>query len=860
MSDNTKRIDRAEVTKRVEQAEKLLQRGKTADALDCYLQLLTLDPGNDPVRQMAADLCLSLQRIPEAVALLGELFERQIQAGDATRASLTYKKLARFANPSWQQKARFGQLLESSNRRLALETYETSFEELSKRGDKGNALVVLKRIATLDPGERNLLRLGELAASAGEGKTAAAAYLRLAQLAESSGGNAAQWYERAYEEDSHDPQIALAYGKTLLEQGQAGAAIFVLEPQVKAAGSEARELREIYSKALLEANRVSEAVPFAWEQYEQNPSRVSEIGKLIGLLIDAQQDSEAVALARQLDQHQRRRGERKGFAAMMQDITASRRASPEVLEFMGEVFNSSNRESDYAQTLAKLFDLYFGTGNFTKAADCLDRALEVDPYESGHQKRLESLRGKIEDNRYKALATRFTGTNTGKAAAAEPVRSGAEPVLGAAALQDLMLQAEILVQYGMRSKAMERVQRIQELFPHEEERNEDLQRLYMAVGLTPKYAEPAPVAVQAQPSAPPPRMPVAPAVDNTDVSNLTRVAEITRKLYRQANADVVMSTAASEIGTQWKASRCLVAMRKPGLPPTALTEYCGEGIKPATPAQLAEIVKAVQETAISRGTLSLANVQASPEVDDIRETLGKLSIASLLVLPLSDGKDQVGLLLLAQNMPRAWNSNDVVMLKTLSEQAVIALNNAGLRRLVKNLSVTDEGSGLLKRASYLDLMLGETRRALQQKTPLSVLLMQFGPGTNLAKEVGEGNVGSLMQQVSQVLTANIRQNDLAFRYDGAAVAVILGETRESEAMLAFEKLRKLLAQVKLPGKDDPMPVSGGVAEVVIRQQFDPVDSVTEAINRVEEALESAVKQGPGTVIAQPAAFANAAVA
>jgi len=858
MSDNAKRIDRAEVTRRVEQAEKLLQRGKTAEALDCYLQLLTVDAGNDPVRQMAADLCLSLQRVPEAVALLGELFERQIQAGDATRASLTYKKLARFANPSWQQKARFGQLLESSNRRLALETYENSFDELSKRGDKANALVVLKRIATLDPGERNLLRLAELASSAGEGKTAAAAYLRLAQSAENSGGNAAQWYERAYEDDSHDPQIALAYGKTLLEQGQAGAAIFVLEPLVKTAGPEARELREVYAKALLDANRLSEAAPFVWEQFEQNPSRVSEIGTLIGLLIDAQQDSEAVALARQLDQHQRRRGERKGFAAMMQDITASRRSSPEVLEFMGEVFNSSNRETDYAQTLAKLFDLYSTMSDFHKAADCLDRALEVDPYESGHQKRLESLRGKIEDSRFKSIATRFTGTNTGKAAVAEPVRSGAEPVLGAAALQDLMLQAEILVQYGMRSKAMERVQRIQELFPHEEERNEDLQRLYMAVGLTPKYAPSAPVAAPPPPSAAP-RLPTAPSVDNTDVSNLTRVAEITRKLYRQATADVVMSTAASEIGTQWKASRCIVAMRKPGLPPTALTEYCGEGIKPATPAQLAEIVKAVQDIAITRGTLTIANVQASADVQGIRETLSKLTIASLLALPLSDGKDQTGVLLLTQNMPRAWSSNDVVMLKTLSEQAVIALNNAGLRRLVKNLSVTDEHSGLLKRASYLDLLLGETRRSLQQKTPLSVLLIHLGAGTSLGKD-GENVAGGLMHEVSQLLTANIRQNDLAFRYESATVALILGETAEAEALLAFEKLRRLLSQVKLPGHDEPVPANGGVAEVVIRQEFDPVDSVTEAINRVEQALDSAVKQGPGKVMARAAAFASAAVA
>ena len=62
-----------------------------------------------------------------------------------------------------------------------------------------------------------------------------------------------------------------------------------------------------------------------------------------------------------------------------------------------------------------------------------------------------------------------------------------------------MLQAEILVQYGMRNKAVERLQRIQELFPHEEERNEDLQRLYLSAGVTPSYAGSAPRMAAATP-------------------------------------------------------------------------------------------------------------------------------------------------------------------------------------------------------------------------------------------------------------------------------------------------------------------------------------------------------------------------
>src|SRR5256885_9281383 len=56
------------------------------------------------------------------------------------------------------------------------------------------------------------------------------------------------------------------------------------------------------------------------------------------------------------------------------------------------------------------------------------------------------------------------------------------------------------------------------------------------------------------------------------------------------------------------------------------------------------------------------------------------------------------------------------------------------RRLVKSLSVTDEQSGLMKRASYLDLLMAETMRAIQQNTPLTVVLMQFGKSSVLVRD------------------------------------------------------------------------------------------------------------------------------
>lgn len=850
-------MDRAEITKRVERAEKLLQKGKTAEALDEYMQVLAADPGNDTITQMAADLSLSLQRIPQAVKLLGGMFERQIKAGDATRASLTYKKLSRFANPSWEQKIRFGELLENTNRKLAIETYENAFQELTKQARKQESLSVLQKILRLDSGEKNLIRLGELSSELKDGKGAAAAFLKLADLAKASGGNPAQWVERAYSEDPSDPQIALAYSRGLLEQGQAGAAIFVLDALVNS-GSASEEMRDIYGKSLLAANRLNDAEPILWSLFEAAPARYQDLAKLIGLYIDANQDKDAVSLAGKLSEYYQRKGDRRPFLAIMQEIVNSHRASTEVLEFMGGQFNAANRETDYSQTLLKLFDLYCANGNYEKAAEALDRAAEVDAYELGHQKRLQMLQGKIDDNRYKVIASRFSGMAD---SVAVPVHRD-ENLLGAAALQDLMLQAEILVQYGMRSKALERLQRIQQLFPHEEERNVALQQLYMSAGMTPTYAGSEAARSAPAPAAPAPVRAPAPAPQaNADLSSFTKVAEITRKLYRQSNADAVMTTAANEIGAQWKATRCVIAMRKPGLRPTTTKEFCGAGTKAGDAAVLEKIVVAVQDLTAQRGgTLSLGNIQMGPELQDVRGALDQLSVASLLAVQLVDGTEQVGVLLLTHSTPLAWNSNELLVLKTVCDQIVIALNNAGLRRLVKSLSVTDERSGLLKRASYLDLLMAETRRSVQQSTPVTVLLMQFGDKAAMLKEFGEAAVESMMQQIGQLFAANIRQNDLAFRYESTTIAISLGETAEKEGLMAAEKLQRLSSQVKVPENHGPLRFNAGLAEAVVRAEFDPVDIVTEVVNRAEQALLAAVTQGTGKVVTLAASVAAAAVA
>ncbi|HLK52349.1 MAG TPA: tetratricopeptide repeat protein, partial [Candidatus Angelobacter sp.] len=71
-----------DISKRLEKAEKHLQKGKLEAALEEYLSALEEDPRNDQVRSAAADLCLRCGRNSEAATLLSTLLDEQVAVAD----------------------------------------------------------------------------------------------------------------------------------------------------------------------------------------------------------------------------------------------------------------------------------------------------------------------------------------------------------------------------------------------------------------------------------------------------------------------------------------------------------------------------------------------------------------------------------------------------------------------------------------------------------------------------------------------------------------------------------------------------------------------------------------------------------
>jgi GGDEF domain-containing protein len=148
----------------------------------------------------------------------------------------------------------------------------------------------------------------------------------------------------------------------------------------------------------------------------------------------------------------------------------------------------------------------------------------------------------------------------------------------------------------------------------------------------------------------------------------------------------------------------------------------------------------------------------------------------------------------------------------------------------------------LPRSSYIDCMLSEAARAKKQSQPFSVCLLEPENPSALAKSLGDAGLQRYLKQVSKALQSNMRQNDIAIRYNPCSIAVLFPDTALPQGGLAVEKFSRAISQIK-PDNSNPPSFCSAVCEVPLSDNFDAVDGVTEVINRLESVLEQARKEG-----------------
>src|SRR5579884_2561904 len=101
----------SETAKRLEKADKYLQKGKLSSALEELRHVLLEEPGNDYARQRAADVSMSLGETGEAIRYLTELFDHSAAHNRGADAIGHYKKLVRLGPVDTDRTFKYAQLI-----------------------------------------------------------------------------------------------------------------------------------------------------------------------------------------------------------------------------------------------------------------------------------------------------------------------------------------------------------------------------------------------------------------------------------------------------------------------------------------------------------------------------------------------------------------------------------------------------------------------------------------------------------------------------------------------------------------------------------------------------------------------------
>ncbi len=841
-----------DIAKHLERAKRYLEKNKLQDAIEAYQAVLEASPAQQEAIQALGDLHARLNEPERAALYYGLLFDRLTDPGEELKATALYARFLKAVPQPPERMARYALLLQKQNKvEEAIEQYTAAAEQFQARQKKEEALACWERIAQLDPDDpERHVALGEFGERLGNSAVAARGFLRAGQLTLTASelDRALEFFARAHRLAPQERSVALLYAGARLRQGDAVAAVALLEP-FSATESDPAFL-ETLGDALMRAGQLDRARSVLEKFYREKTDGFARLYELANFYFKAKQDDQGVQLLAQIKKRMFDARRESEFAAQVDRLAEANPASVPLIEFWGALYNELNRETKYFDVMVQLFDLYLAADNLARACETLDRLVDIDPYDFRNQDRIERLTGRADPAYLRGVAARLVQASSQGPQMPAMGRSlgqeGDQPVTEAGrahqALEDLLVQTEIFLQYSLQVKAVERLQKIAEMFPGEEERNERLRNLYELAHWWPAGSMRAPQSTSAAGAATSPTGRTGVYSAET-LQDLAKISEINHNVYRQATPRAVLSVAVNEVGTHLRATRCLAVVGAPGQPSQMAAEFCAPGVEAYSGGQVVRLLGEIERASPdSLGGLPLEAAGAP--------ALREMGLETALGVQLTDKETRVpaGMLVVGHAGAHRWKPNETYFLQAVGDQMLLSVNHTRLRTLVRTLAVADEKTGLLGRGSYQDCLLGETARAKSQGSPLALAILQIDRGPELIRQQGDEIFERHMEQLVRAVQPVVRQNDLAVKYTAWSLAFILPDTTLAGAKSLAEKLRKAAAGVCPPWNAMQLTLSAAVAEAVARSDYESEDIVTDLINRAEASLDEARKKGGDAIV------------
>lgn len=197
------------------------------------------------------------------------------------------------------------------------------------------------------------------------------------------------------------------------------------------------------------------------------------------------------------------------------------------------------------------------------------------------------------------------------------------------------------------------------------------------------------------------------------------------------------------------------------------------------------------------------------------------------------------------------SDTDRALLDAVAGQLGTVLHTLTLIDNLRARATTDTLTVLANRAALIDRGNDEVERAHRYGRPLSVILLDIDHFKLTNDTHGHAFGDEVLRVVGTILLHQRRKSDLAARYGGDELVLLLPETNAAEAAALAERIRVAFRrhQFSIPGVT--LTASFGVAELM------PSQTLAELLAKADEVLYQAKREGRDRVVAVTLAQAPA---
>jgi diguanylate cyclase (GGDEF)-like protein len=189
----------------------------------------------------------------------------------------------------------------------------------------------------------------------------------------------------------------------------------------------------------------------------------------------------------------------------------------------------------------------------------------------------------------------------------------------------------------------------------------------------------------------------------------------------------------------------------------------------------------------------------------------RLTTPGTLEVPISYRNTVIGVLVIEDDRnSRNWEDEEMLMVKTVSDQLSVAISHARLFRKVQTQAMTDALTGLYNHGYFQERLDRETKLADRNNDQVSLILLDLDHLKRINDSHGHRAGDAALCHVASIMQSTVREVDICARYGGEEFVVILPQCDRKSAIEVAERLRESICSSPISGSEQ-VTASIGVA-------------------------------------------------